>query len=288
MFFNKVSSVVLRRVKPIKTSGVTPTRSQPDRKSDICASSLHQPSLLGHPGRPGAQLVPGTKPPCRPSPRHWAPQENNGRFSAPKSPARINRLSSVQAARGGGGGGRKLLDQAQVRLSHAPAGKLGGSWGACGTFVIQLQNSDAINIWIWSILKPGYFSFRNWKYGCMKASGIWNMGVWKVARSSCFRRHRNGSCGITGVVPVIKIPDLVLSFSIPFLNNEKKKIKPKKKKSFGSDHLTEPECTDICVKTHKSDPARAFYLEKSASQLAQRLWHLPGSTSNLMRLKSWN
>lgn len=48
----------------------------------------------------------------------------------------------------GGGGGRKLLDQAQIRLSHAPAGKLGGSWGASGTFVIQLQKSDAINICI--------------------------------------------------------------------------------------------------------------------------------------------
>lgn len=49
---------------------------------------------------------------------------------------------------GGGGGGRKLLDQAQVRLSHAPAGKLGGSWGVYGTFVIQPQNSDATNSWI--------------------------------------------------------------------------------------------------------------------------------------------
>lgn len=62
------------------------------------------------------------------------------------------------------------------------------------------------------------------------------------------------------VVPIIKIPDLVLSFSIPLLNNGEKKIKPNWKKSSGLDHLTEPECTDICVKNHKNDPARAFYL----------------------------
>lgn len=62
------------------------------------------------------------------------------------------------------------------------------------------------------------------------------------------------------VVPIIKTSDLVLSFSTSLLNEKKEKIKPKKKKSFDLDHLTELECTDICVKTHKNDPARAFYL----------------------------
>lgn len=85
-------------------------------------------------------------------------------------------LPSLRGGLDRGVGGRKLLDQAQVRLSHAPAGKLGGSWRVYGTFVIQLQNSDAINIWILNILEPDYFSFRNLKYGWKKASEIGNMG----------------------------------------------------------------------------------------------------------------
>lgn len=185
----------------MNTSGVTPTRSQTDRKSDSCASSLHHPCLLGHPGTPGAQLATGTKPPCSPSPRHWTPVHAAKRSLGKQCPVFSTKIPcqhqqiifcpGCTAAQGGGG--RKLLDQAQVRLSHAPAGKLGGSWGPRGIFVIQLQNSDAINIWywiywrlttwaseignmgVWKLQKLEiwvYKSFRNWKYGCMKSYAI--------------------------------------------------------------------------------------------------------------------
>lgn len=192
----------------MNTSGVTPTRSQTDRKSDSCASSLHHPCLLGHPGTPGAQLATGTKPPCSPSPRHWTPVHAAKRSLGKQCPVFSTKIPcqhqqiifcpGCTAAQGGGG--RKLLDQAQVRLSHAPAGKLGGSWGPRGIFVIQLQKSDAINIWYWiywrlttwasEIGNMGVWKLQKLEMWCIKPSETGSMGVWKVTRSPCFGRDR--------------------------------------------------------------------------------------------------
>lgn len=124
--------------RPIKTSGVTPTRSQRDRKNYICASSLHHPCPLGHAGTPGAQLAKGTKPPCSPSPRHRCSQVllrktmSGFQHQSPLPGSTDYLLPSLHGGPDRGPGGRKLLDQAQVRLSHTPAGKLGGSWRAYG------------------------------------------------------------------------------------------------------------------------------------------------------------
>lgn len=105
---------------------------------DVCASSLHHPCLLGHPGTPGAQLAKEQNLLVAVTKALHAAKRSLGKqcpvFST-KIPCQDQQIIFCPGSLQGGGGGRKLLDQAQGRLSHAPAGEagrlLGSLWHIC-------------------------------------------------------------------------------------------------------------------------------------------------------------
>lgn len=135
-----------------------------------------------------------------------------------------------------GGAGRRRKETAGSGTSQTEscskreAGRLLGTlWRICHSASKQRCHQHLVL----NILKPDHLSFRNLKYGCMKAE-IW---VYEKLRDLPVLEETDSR-----VVPIIKIPDLVLSFSIPLLNNEKKKkgnpTKLEKEFWFGSSHRT--------------------------------------------------